>query len=63
MAQTILVVDDSEDLRAMVKSYLTQEGYRLVAATNGRNGIFVAREEKPDLILLDIMMPELGFHF
>ena len=60
MAQTILVVDDSKDLQAMVKTYLTQEGFRVVAANNGRDGIFVAREEKPDLILLDIMMPELG---
>jgi DNA-binding response OmpR family regulator len=60
MALTILVIDDSEDLQAMVKNYLTQEGFRVVVANNGRDGIFVAREEKPDLILLDIMMPELG---
>jgi DNA-binding response OmpR family regulator len=60
MAKTILVIDDSADLRAMVKSYLSQEGYRVLSAANGRDGIFVAREEKPDLILLDIMMPELG---
>lgn len=60
MAQTILVVDDSKDLQAMVQSYLTEEGFRVVTAQNGREGIFIAREEKPDLILLDIMMPELG---
>jgi len=60
MARTILVVDDSESLRTMVKSYLVQEGFRVVTATNGRDAIFVARDEKPDLILLDIMMPELG---
>lgn len=60
MAQTILVIDDSADLQAMVKDYLTEEGFRVVAAANGRDGVFVAREEKPDLILLDIMMPELG---
>ncbi|MDX1414416.1 MAG: response regulator transcription factor [Candidatus Promineifilaceae bacterium] len=60
MAQTILVVDDSKDLQAMVQSYLTEEGFRVVTAQNGREGIFIAREEKPDLVLLDIMMPELG---
>lgn len=60
MARTILVVDDSESLRTMVKSYLVQEGFRVVTASNGRDAIFVARDEKPDLILLDIMMPELG---
>ena len=60
MARTIMVVDDSESLRTMVKSYLAQEGFRVVTAVNGREALFVARDEKPDLILLDIMMPELG---
>ncbi len=60
MLRTILVVDDSESLRTMVKSYLEQEGFRVVTANNGREAIFVARDEKPDLILLDIMMPALG---
>ena len=60
MARTILVVDDSESVRTMVKSYLVQEGFRVVTAVNGRNALFVARDEKPDLILLDLMMPELG---
>lgn len=60
MSKTILVVDDKESLRTMVKSYLTQEGFRVVTAANGREALFVAREEKPDLILLDLMMPEMG---
>ncbi len=60
MGKTILVVDDAESLRTMVKSYLTQEGYRVVTAANGREALFVARQERPDLILLDLMMPELG---
>ena len=60
MGKTILVVDDSESLRTMVKSYLAQEGFRVVTASDGREAIFVARDAKPDLILLDIMMPELG---
>jgi len=60
MAQTILVVDDDRELRALVQSYLAQEGFRVVSAPNGRQALFVAREEKPDLIILDLMMPEVG---
>jgi DNA-binding response OmpR family regulator len=60
MTKTILVVDDMESLRSLVKSYLAQEGYRVVTAANGREALFVARRERPDLIILDLMMPELG---
>jgi two-component system alkaline phosphatase synthesis response regulator PhoP len=60
MAKTILIVDDKDSLRKMVSSYLAEEGYRVVEASNGREAIFVARYEKPDLIILDLMMPEMG---
>jgi two-component system alkaline phosphatase synthesis response regulator PhoP len=60
MAKTILVVDDKKSLRDMVKAYLTEEGFRVVTAEDGQEALFVARHEKPDLILLDIMMPEMG---
>jgi DNA-binding response OmpR family regulator len=60
MTQTILVVDDETNLRAMIRLYLEQEGYRVVEASNGREAIYVARYEKPDLIILDLMMPEMG---
>jgi DNA-binding response OmpR family regulator len=64
MSKTILVVDDNERLRTLVKSYLTQEGYHVVTAADGREALFVAREESPDLIVLDIMMPEMdGYEF
>lgn len=64
MPKTILVVDDSRDLRNMVNVYLSQEGYRVVTAENGQIALHVAREEKPDLIILDIMMPEMdGYEF
>ena len=58
--QTILVVDDEAKLRELIRVYLEQEGYRVVQAPNGREALFVARHEKPDLIILDVMMPEMG---
>jgi len=60
MAKTILVVDDEKRLRDLVQAYLTQEGFRVVTAADGQEALFVARHEKPDLIVLDLMMPEMG---
>jgi DNA-binding response OmpR family regulator len=64
MPQTILIVDDEVKLRQMIRVYLEQENYRVVEAENGRDALFVARDVKPDLIILDLMMPELnGYEF
>jgi DNA-binding response OmpR family regulator len=64
MTQTILVVDDEKRLVSLVESYLLREGYRVVTAYNGKEALTVARREKPDLIVLDLMMPELdGYGF
>ncbi len=64
MAKTILAVDDKASMRTLVRDYLTEEGFRVVVAENGRDALYVARHEKPDLILLDIMMPEMsGYEF
>ena len=60
MTQTILVVDDETKLREMLRTYLRQEGFRVVEASNGREALYVARDEKPDLVVLDLMMPEMG---
>jgi DNA-binding response OmpR family regulator len=60
MAQTILIVDDEAKLRDMIRVYLEQEGYRVVEAGQGREALYVARVEKPDLVILDVMMPEMG---
>jgi DNA-binding response OmpR family regulator len=60
MTQTILVVDDKKELLTMVKLYLAQEGFRVVTAMDGQEALFVARYERPDLILLDLMMPQMG---
>lgn len=62
--KTILIIDDKASVRVLVKDYLSKEGFRVVEADNGQNGLYVARQEKPDLILLDIMMPEMdGIEF
>ncbi|MDD2921696.1 MAG: response regulator transcription factor [Anaerolineales bacterium] len=64
MPQTILIVDDEKRLVSLVQSYLAQEGYRVVAAYNGKEALPIAQKEKPDLIILDIMMPEMnGYDF
>ncbi len=64
MPQTILIVDDEKRLVSLVESYLTQEGYRVSTAYNGREALTVVQKEKPDLIILDIMMPEMnGYDF
>jgi DNA-binding response OmpR family regulator len=60
MTQTILVVDDEAKLRDLIRVYLEQDGYRVVEAGQGREALYVARVEKPDLIILDLMMPEMG---
>ena len=61
---TILIVDDKPNVRKLLREYLTEQGYRVVTAENGRIALFTARYEKPDLILLDIMMPEMdGYQF
>ncbi len=60
MAQTVLVVDDESNLRKMMRLYLEREGFRVVEAANGRDALYMARYEKPDLVLLDLMMPEMG---
>ena len=59
MAEKILIVDDDLDTLRLVGLMLQRQGYNIVAATNGEQGLAKAFEEKPDLILLDVMMPEM----
>ena len=64
MSKCILVVDDEERIRSLLEAYLTQEGFRVVTAVNGREALAVVTRERPDLIILDIMMPEMdGYEF
>jgi two-component system, OmpR family, alkaline phosphatase synthesis response regulator PhoP len=53
----ILVVDDEPDLLLLLEEHLSQEGYEVLTATTGMQAISRAREDQPDLILLDVMMP------
>jgi two-component system alkaline phosphatase synthesis response regulator PhoP len=59
MAHKILVVDDELTLLNSVRAYLEQEGYDVQTATDGRVALQVARQFQPDLVVLDIMLPEI----
>jgi DNA-binding response OmpR family regulator len=60
--RTILVVDDEPDLLHAVRLYLEMEGYQVITATNGEQALEKLRTKLPDLIVLDVMMPEMdGF--
>jgi CheY-like chemotaxis protein len=57
---TVLVVDDEFGIVDVLETILTDEGYRVLTACNGKQGLVRLSEEKPDLILSDFMMPILG---
>lgn len=55
---TVLVVDDNEGLPELFERYVAGEGYRLIRAANGEQGLMIAARELPDIVILDVMMPE-----
>jgi CheY-like chemotaxis protein len=55
--KTVLIVEDDEDTRAVYADALRERGYRVLTATQGAEGVHLARRHRPDLILLDIRMP------
>ncbi len=57
--RTILVVDDDQGLRELVRISLEHEGYRVIQAANGLECLSAVREQQPDLVILDVMMPEM----
>ena len=59
---TILFVDDDKDALELVRFLADREGYKLVTAEDGKEGVNLAIQEKPDLVIMDIMMPELDGH-
>jgi len=59
MAQTILIIDDDIDTLKLVGIMLERKGFRILASTTGNKGLQLAKDEHPDLILLDIMIPDI----
>ena len=64
MPEKILIVDDEPDIVNLLDYHLTKEGYLTKTAQNGKEALDVAKDFQPDLVLLDLMMPEMdGFEF
>jgi DNA-binding NarL/FixJ family response regulator len=60
--KTILIIEDQPDMRENIATILEMENYAVLDACNGQEGLERAREEKPDLILCDVMMPAMNGH-
>ena len=58
MGKKVLIIDDEDDARAFCSSVVLNSGYEPLIAMNGEEGMKKVREEKPDLVILDIMMPK-----
>lgn len=58
--RTILLVEDFDDTRLMMKLWLVKNGYRVLEAETGEEAISVAQRERPDLIIMDVMMPGMN---
>ena len=59
MSKRILVVEDTDDNRRIIRDLLTASGYDLIEATDGAEGVALAQKERPDLVLMDIQLPEM----
>jgi len=59
MSASILIIDDEEDIRDIIRYNLLKEGYQVSTAENGEKGLILLKEIKPHLVLLDVMMPGL----
>jgi len=59
MSQLILVVDDEPKVARLARDYLEKNGFRVIIAADGQSALTIARREKPDLIILDLMMPNI----
>ena len=57
--RTVLMIDDETNSRKVVKLLLEREGYRVLTAPNGEEGLILAKVETPDVILLDVIMPKM----
>ena len=59
-AKTVLVMDDEQDILDLVRFRLEHDGYRVLTASDGQTGLTLAQQERPDLCILDVMMPKLS---
>jgi CheY-like chemotaxis protein len=57
--RTILIVDDFDDTRLLLRTWLGKKGYRIIEAANGKQAVSLAETQRPDLIIMDVEMPEL----
>jgi two-component system alkaline phosphatase synthesis response regulator PhoP len=55
----VLIVEDEQDILQLVKHYLEKEGFRPITAISGLDALKKVKEEKPDLVVLDLMLPEM----
>lgn len=58
--RTILVVDDEPDVRNVLSRGLAAHGYNVISADNGKDALAMTREKRPDLVILDILMPDIS---
>lgn len=59
MAETIAIIEDEQNIVELVKYNLDREGYNTISANNGRRGLELVKQELPNLVILDLMMPEM----
>lgn len=60
--KTILLIEDNRDILENLTEYMEMEGYKILVANNGKSGVELAREFIPDLIVCDVVMPEMDGH-
>jgi DNA-binding response OmpR family regulator len=59
MSETILIIEDEPKVARLARDYLEKSGYRVLIAADGKSGLAMARGEKPDLLVLDLMLPQM----
>ena len=59
MPRKVLIADDEQHILDTVSAYLRQDGFEVITVRNGRDAVYTFRHEKPDLVILDVMMPEM----
>jgi two-component system phosphate regulon response regulator PhoB len=60
MKELIVVIDDEEDIRELIRYNLSKEGYEVVCAVSGEEGLELIRRRAPNIVILDLMLPGIG---